>query len=237
DKLKRLHSDYGDAEEGKRLATLRTRLYDDGLKTEPQRQCCGDPASCDHFRDGECWYFAATDTAQTRATGLYKAGQNLSVAQYPVFSGTSGRVEEMIRSTDIVFATSTLEVGYDDPDMALVYQHYAPRNLASFIQRKGRGGRGADDRPITAVTLSPYSPLDSWYFRRPERMLDQSNFEIPLNMGNFFVVRGQLMALLLDTLARYRHITQKSGLHFEAGAIVLDSSVTESATAMAVSLH
>jgi hypothetical protein len=237
DKLKRLHSDYGDAEEGKRLAALRTRLYDDTGDTEPRRQCCGDPASCDDFRGGECWYFAATDTGQARANGLYRAGQHLSLARYPVFSGTSGRVEEMIRSSDIVFATSTLEVGYDDPDMALVYQHYAPRNLASFIQRKGRGGRGTDDRPITAVTLSPYSPLDSWYFRRPERMLNQSNFEIPLNMGNFFVVRGQLLALLLDAIARYRHINGKPGFKFEGGAVVLESDVACTASEMAVTVH
>jgi hypothetical protein len=237
DKLKRLHSDYGDAEEGKRLAALRTRLYDDAGGSEPRRQCCGDPSSCDDFRDGECWYFAATDTAQVRAKGLYKAGQHLTVAQYPVFSGTSGRVEEMIRSSDIVFATSTLEVGYDDPDMALVYQHYAPRNLASFIQRKGRGGRGTDDRPITAVTLSPYSPLDSWYFRRPERMLDQRNFEIPLNMGNFFVVRGQLVALLLDAIARYRYITANPGFNFQGGAVVLEPAVARTASEMAVTIH
>jgi ATP-dependent helicase YprA (DUF1998 family) len=237
DKLKRLHSDYGDAEEGKRLAALRTRLYDDPNRSQPRRQCCGDPVSCDDFRDGECWYFAATDTAQARANGVYQAGQHLSVARYPVFSGTTGRVEEMIRSSDIVFATSTLEVGYDDPDMALVYQHYAPRNLASFIQRKGRGGRGADDRPITAVTLSPYSPLDSWYFRRPERMLDQSNFEIPLNMNNFFVVRGQLLALLLDAIARYQHMTRQPGFRFEGGTVTLEPDVARIVDGMAIKIH
>lgn len=237
DKLKRLHSDYGDAEEGKRLAALRTRLYDGVGEHTPRRQCCGDPVSCDDFRNGECWYFAATDTAQVRASGLYKAGQHLTVARSPVFSGTTGRVEEMIRSSDIVFATSTLEVGYDDPDMSLVYQHYAPRNLASFIQRKGRGGRGADDRPITAVTLSPYSPLDSWYFRRPERMLDQSSFEIPLNMGNFFVVRGQLLALLLDAIARYRHVTRSPGFKVESGALVLEPDVARTASEMAMTIH
>lgn len=108
----------------------------------------------------------------------------------------------MIRDADIVFATSSLEVGYDDPDMILVYQHYAPNNLASFIQRKGCGGRGADDRPVTGVTLSPYSPRDSWYFRRPSRMLDEGRFAVPLNMSNHFVRLGQVLSVILDTLAR-----------------------------------
>jgi hypothetical protein len=202
DKLKRLHSDYQDAEETKRLAQLRTRLYGDDPGTrQPRRQCCGQPAACDRFRDGECWTFAATDPGQVTARGRYRPGSALAVAGTPVYSGTRGRVEEMVRGSDTVFATSSLEVGYDDPDIALVYQHYAPNNLASFIQRKGRGGRGADDRPVTGVTLSPYSPRDSWYFRRPQQMLDSTRFEIPLNVDNYFVRRGQVLATLLDALA------------------------------------
>ena len=205
DKLKRLQADYQDAEEGKRLGSLRTRLYDDDpVSGDPRRECCRDPASCDTFRDGECWYFAATDTDQVTARGPYTQGRALKVADRPVYSGTTGRVEELIRRSDIVFATSSLEVGYDDPDMNLVYQHYSPGNLASFIQRKGRGGRGADDRPVTGVTLSPYSPRDSWYFRRPSRMLDSSSFEVPVNLDNYFVVRGQALAVVLDWVARFR---------------------------------
>ena len=88
--------------------------------------------------------------------------------------------------------------------MTFVYQHYAPMNLASFIQRKGRGGRGLDDRPIAGITLSAYSPRDSWYFRRPHRMLDASRFAIPLNMSNHFVRRGQAVSAVLDALARWK---------------------------------
>ena len=75
--------------------------------------------------------------------------------------------------------------------MMMVYQHYSPTNL-SFVQRKGRGGRGADDRPITGVTLSSYSPTDTWYFRYPERMIESTSFEVPINTRNFFVQRGQV---------------------------------------------
>ncbi len=162
DKLKRLHGDYTDAEEGKVLAGLRTRLYDDDPGTkQPRRECCKQPVTCDRFRNGECWYFAATDDWQVTAKGRYRRGLPLIVAERPVFSGTGGKVEELISGSDIVFTTSSLEVGYDDPDITFVYQHYSPNNLASIIQRKGRGGRGVDDRPLTAVTLSPYSPRDS----------------------------------------------------------------------------
>src|SRR5262249_36550184 len=84
------------------------------------------------------------------------------------------------------------------------YQHYAPRNLASFTQRKGRGGRGSDDRPVTGVTLSIYSSRDSWWFRKPGEMIEPANFEVPINPNNHFVRRGQLLATVLDALARYQ---------------------------------
>jgi hypothetical protein len=214
DKMKRLHGNYIDAEEGQRLAALRTRLYPDDPRTGmPRRQCCGQPAGCDLFRDGECWHFAATDARQRTARGRYRPGEPLAVAPTPVFSGSNSRVEPMIRNSDLVFATSSLEVGYDDPEMILVYQHYAPTNLASFIQRKGRGGRGSDDRPVTGVTLSIYSPRDSWYFRRPSQLLDPRSFEVPLNMANHFVRRGQLASLLLDLVARHE---ARGGQAFDA---------------------
>lgn len=202
DKLRRLHSAYCDAEEGLELAALRTRDYGDDAAGVPQETCCGEPAGCDHFRQGECWWFAANDPRQRAAAGRLPVGAPLKVAPKPIFSGTGGGVEKLIKDADIIFATSSLEVGYDDPDITLVYQHYAPQNLASFIQRKGRGGRGIDDRPITAVTLSIYSPRDSWWFRRPHEMISPAGFETPLNPSNFFVRRGQAVCAILDVFAR-----------------------------------
>ena len=209
DKVRRLHSAYEDAEEDKGLAGLRSARYDDDPVTgRPRTACCDEPATCSRFSDGECWYFAATDMRQTSADGAaWSPGRPLAVARSPVFSGTEGVVETMIRSSDVVFATSSLEVGYDDPDIALVFQHYGPQNLASFIQRKGRGGRGADDRPITAVTLSLYAPRDTDWFHRPEAMLDAHSFEAPLNPDNHFVRRAQLASHLLDGIARFEAVT------------------------------
>lgn len=207
DKLKRLHGNYMDAEEGQGLASLRTRIYPDhpanGL---PRRSCCGDPLGCDLFRDGECWTFAATDQRQWTALGPYIPGNSLSVARFPVYSGSSAKVETEIQRSDLVFSTASLEVGYDDPDMAFVYQHYAPSNLASFVQRKGRGGRGSDDRPVTGITLSIYSARDAWYYHRPTALLDSRRFEVPLNLSNPIVARGQLATLLLDLIARRENV-------------------------------
>jgi hypothetical protein len=198
DKLRRLHGAYLDAEEGRELASLRINDYGDDASGEHRKSCCREPAGCDRFAEGECWWFAANDERQRTAAGRLPAGAGLKVAERPVFSGTAGNVERLIKSADIVFSTSSLEVGYDDPDIALVYQHYAPQNLASFIQRKGRGGRGADDRPITAATLSIYSPRDTWWFRRPDEMISPVGFETPLNPDNFFVRRGQALCTIFS---------------------------------------
>ncbi len=201
DKMRRLHAAFMDAED-KELASLRTHLYGDDSSGEPQVECCGEPVGCDRHRDGECWWFAANDQRQVGARGLRRPGQPLLVADRPIFSGTRGAAEKIVKDSDVAFATSSLEVGYDDPEITLVYQHYAPLNLASFVQRKGRGGRGSDDRPTTGVTLSIYSPRDAWWFRNPEDMIAPKGFRSPLNPSNAFVRRAHAVAAMLDDLAR-----------------------------------
>ncbi len=202
DKMRRLHGAFMDAEQEKNLASFRTHHYGDDAAGQPQNQCCGEPVGCGRFADGECWFFAATDDRQRGARGPLRCGQPMAVAPSPIYSGSGSDAEAAVKAADVVFATSSLEVGYDDPDITLVYQHYAPQNLASFVQRKGRGGRGADDRPTTAITLSIYSPRDSWWFRRPHEMVSPTGFETPLNPDNMFVRRGQVLSAVLDGLAR-----------------------------------
>jgi len=209
DSVKRLLTNYFDAEQSRKLASLRTKRYPVHPITKQERDsCCGKPAECDLFRQGECWYFAAGNdphqvTVKKDGTlTAYRPGQSLRVMPRPVYSGNNDQVDQQIGTNDLIFTTSSLEVGFDDDEMILVYQQYAPLNLASFIQRKGRGGRGIEDRPVTGVTLSIYSPRDAWYFRHPDEMLHPSGFDVPLNAENFFVRRGQAIALLLDFLAR-----------------------------------
>lgn len=212
DKMRRLHGAFVDAEEGRELAAFRTVDFGEDPAGDPQAACCKDPIGCDRFSDGECWWFAANDERQQSAHGVAPPGRPLKVAGSPIYSGTSSEAESLIKGSDVVFATSSLEVGYDDPDITLVYQHYAPQNLASFIQRKGRGGRGVDDRPNTAVTLSLYSPRDAWWFRRPDEMISPVGFDMPLNIGNAFVRRGQVLSTLMDGLARWERGASRPAL-------------------------
>ncbi|UUL82536.1 AAA domain-containing protein [Sphingomonas qomolangmaensis] len=216
DKLRRMHSAFVDAEEEQNLFALRTERYpDDPVTGTPQRECCRQPHGCDRFEDGECWFFAATDKFQITTHGALQPGSPLQVANQPISSATEGKVDALIKSSDILFATSSLEVGFDDPDMTMVFQHYAPQSLASFIQRKGRGGRGIDDRPMTGVTLSLYSPRDSWWFNHPREMIEPPSFDVPINPDNHFVVRGQVLATMLDGLAAYASRTGAPALDLQ----------------------
>ena len=70
-----------------------------------------------------------------------------------------------------VVATSSLEVGYDDPGVGAVLQHKAPRDVAGFLQRRGRAGRPQIMRPWTVVVLSDYG-RDRLTYQRYEELLD-----------------------------------------------------------------
>jgi len=69
---------------------------------------------------------------------------------------TSSQHKGVNENAKLVIATSTLEVGYNDPKVGAVIQHKAPRNLASFLQRKGRAGRVRGMRPWMVVVSSAY---------------------------------------------------------------------------------
>ena len=69
---------------------------------------------------------------------------------------TSSQDTGVARDADVIVATASLEVGYNDPEVGAVLQHKAPRDMASFLQRKGRAGRRRTMRPWTVVVLSDY---------------------------------------------------------------------------------
>lgn len=101
---------------------------------------------------------------------------------------------------DIVFATSSLEVGYDDPAVGMVLQHKAPRSAASFLQRKGRAGRRQGVRPWTVVVLSDHG-RDRWAFRESERLFSPVLERLTLPVFNPYLLRIQATWFLVDWIA------------------------------------
>jgi hypothetical protein len=141
DVVNRLHSDFLDAEgrwqdnrpkvlggtQKVALATLRNPIDN---ANDPEREA-----------DGQVWMLPLRLGHDLRSSpGL-----------------TVGRVSSQDPGMDqapVIIATASLEVGFDDDRVGAVLQHGAPRDMAQFLQRRGRAGRPVGMRPWTVVVLS-----------------------------------------------------------------------------------
>lgn len=137
-------------------------------------------------RDGQVW----------RAAELI--GRDLTA---PLAVGrTSSEDAGVMSDADVVVATASLEVGYNDSRVGAVLQHKAPRDAASFLQRRGRAGRARGMRPITATVLSDYG-RDRVAFEAYEHLFDPELPPQRLPVQNEYVLRMQGTYALLDWLA------------------------------------
>ncbi|ADO70533.1 protein DpdJ [Stigmatella aurantiaca] len=104
------------------------------------------------------------------------------------------------RKAEIVVATSSLEVGFDDPHVGAVVQHKAPLSSAAFLQRKGRAGRSHVMRPWTLVVLSDFG-RDRTAYRSYEQLFSPELPPRSLPIGNRHVLKMQATYVLLDWLS------------------------------------
>ncbi|RYG32875.1 DEAD/DEAH box helicase, partial [bacterium] len=104
------------------------------------------------------------------------------------------------RDLDIVVATASLEVGFNDPLVGAVIQHKAPREVAQFLQRKGRAGRSRGMRPWTMVVLSDYG-RDRIAYQGYDLLFDPELSVRSLPTGNRYVRRIQSVYATLDYLS------------------------------------
>ncbi|MBU9642350.1 protein DpdJ [Burkholderia gladioli] len=117
----------------------------------------------------------------------------LEVARTTAYdSGVSSRSE-------VVVATAALEVGFDDPAVGVVVQHKAPRDVASFLQRKGRAGRTRHMRPWTMIVLTDYG-RDRIAYQAYDTLFDPELPARQLPLSNRYVQRMQSVYALLDVL-------------------------------------
>jgi hypothetical protein len=115
-----------------------------GLRSRARRDAVA------RYREGQSW-----DLVQS-------IGHTLDVPPSPASSKEVHRTMSLdpgVESrADVVVATASLEVGYDDPRVGVVIQHKAPQSDASFLQRKGRAGRMRRFRPDgTSVSMRPWT--------------------------------------------------------------------------------
>ncbi|WP_433552562.1 protein DpdJ [Micromonospora zamorensis] len=126
-----------------------------------------------------------------------------------VISRTSSQDTGVRAGSDIVVTTSSLEVGFDDPDVGAVLQHKAPRDVASFLQRRGRAGRTQTQRPWTVVVLSDFG-RDRTAFQDYETLLAPDLPEKRLPMGNQSVRKMQAAMCLIDWVAYRLDVANRS---------------------------
>jgi hypothetical protein len=176
------------------------RLFYD-LRDAEGRTEQGHPATNRHPNGGLSHLRRASDLRR------YEGGQDWRVIEA---NGHDLRVRHRVERTtaldtgvssdaEIVVATSALEVGYDDPAVGVVLQHKAPRDMAQFLQRKGRAGRTRYMRPWTIMVLSDYG-RDRLAYQAYEQFFDPELPPRELPLSNRYIRRMQATYAVIDYL-------------------------------------
>ncbi|MFW0793299.1 protein DpdJ [Gordonia sp. CPCC 205515] len=113
---------------------------------------------------------------------------------------TSSQDTGVDRNAQLTVATASLEVGFDDPEVGAVIQHKAPRDVAQFVQRKGRAGRPRGMRPITLIILSDYG-RDRATYEAWDTLFDPVLPRRTLPIHNRAVLRMHATQSLLEWIA------------------------------------
>lgn len=113
---------------------------------------------------------------------------------------TSSQDTGVDKKSDVIVATATLEVGFNDPEVGAVMQHKAPHSMASFLQRKGRAGRNKKMRPWTIVVLSDYG-RDRLAYQGYDILFNPVIERRALPVSNRYVLKMQAVFALIDWIA------------------------------------
>jgi hypothetical protein len=182
DVTNRLYYDLLDAE-GQRLdGKGRPQGYKDALATLRDPTLGGGPA---RRAAGQSW-----DLPETLGHSI-GSGSRLPVGR------TSSQDVGVDQDAQVIVATAALEVGFDDPEVGAVLQHKAPRDVAQFVQRKGRAGRPRGMRPWTTVVLSDYG-RDRAAYEAWDALFDPVLPARSLPVRNRAVLRMHAVQSLLD---------------------------------------
>jgi len=171
------------------------------------------------WKFGELWWGYMLDTF------VYRDKKNNTTMFFKVDEFSSRRQGDL--NSNIIVATSSLEVGVDYTDVILIYQHGVPPNIAALVQRAGRAGRRIFENPLTRVAvgvqLSPDRANQAWLFELFTRTkdlrsaLDYDNLFLPIESE---VLQKQILAeLLIEYLASNDRISPRIARAYIRGAI------------------
>lgn len=157
-------------------------------KKEPLAMLRGDAPNVEKFTFGQQWPLAKM------------IGHTLDSGDRSNVKRTSSQDAGVDHAADLIVATASLEVGFNDPNVGAVIQHKAPRDNAQFLQRKGRAGRQRSMRPWTVVVLSDYG-RDRMAFQCYENLFEPVLKARHLPVGNSYVLRMQAAFATMDWLS------------------------------------
>ncbi|MGG4144279.1 protein DpdJ [Paenibacillus algorifonticola] len=157
----------------------------------------------------------------------FQAGQSWTMAERIghdlrrtiVIDRTSSQDSGVAAEAEVVVATASLEVGYNDPEVGVVIQHKAPLDMASFMQRKGRAGRRRGMRPWTVTILSDFG-RDRMMYLNFESLFNPALSKKTLPLHNRYVLRMQAVYAFMDWVAEQLQVR----LGFTFGSLWIDFS-------------
>jgi hypothetical protein len=185
------------------------------------------------WEDGELWWGYMLDTI------VNNSGNTTSFNNVVIFSS---REHGDIMNADLIVSTSSLEVGVDYSDVVLIYQHGAPLNIASLIQRAGRGGRRMYENPlmraVVGIQLSHELPHQAWLFEiftRVKSLRDALNYDmLYLPIDSEELIKQTIAELAIEYrilknpgLRKKRHIDDADKLKYECEIIQLLKSPSD----------
>ena len=127
-------------------------------------------------------------------------GHNL-VGDEQLTVGRTASQDPGVDDRDVIIATASLEVGFNDPTVGAVVQHKAPNGAATFLQRKGRAGRTDIMRPYTVVVLSDFG-RDRIAYLSYDQLFSPVVKTVNLPIKNRYVLRMQATYALIDWIAK-----------------------------------
>lgn len=162
-------------------------------------------------------YLRGHENRNTDQNARLELGQDWSIAteighsmlndDRSIVARTSSQDGGVDQEAELIVATASLEVGFNDPNVGAVIQHKAPRDVASYLQRKGRAGRKREMRPWMIVILSEYG-RDRVAFQRYEDLITPLVKRSALPLSNSHIQKMQGSMATLDWFSK--HLAVKS---------------------------
>lgn len=175
---------------------------------------------CYFYESGDCWYFLELyteienikDQSEVYNVDL-RAFTKDSIRSFTHMAEKSAeRTEEMLQEdgnlnklfiqneipSSVAFVTPVFEVGVDLSNVEFVFTLRAIRDIVSYKQKVGRGGRDYLSDMI-AVTIISQNPKDKQILRTPEMVADPNFIEpLVLKVNNEKLIEAHIVEALLD---------------------------------------